>query len=263
MTDSAAVLIAADIIIPIVVLLIYAATRNFFTSARNLKEAVEGEVSGNSVQSGRRQVAGTVSELMANIQAEAKKSDDAHTACIRAHVERKIPPISDDGRKMITRATSPLRDQAHLPASTAAKKHELLRRLADSSRDRVRLDRRANGRRGSRRAATRDTLSGSQRRSGPKGSRPFRPGGRPPVHYFPFTRRPKTRCGRPMRDSDQLENRADVRRFVEAYHREETEDVANGLRALGEVADNHPEGRRLRTSSRGNSRRCPPPLFRR
>ena len=38
------VLIAAGIIIPIVFLLIYAAFRNFFTSARNLKEAVEGEL---------------------------------------------------------------------------------------------------------------------------------------------------------------------------------------------------------------------------
>jgi uncharacterized protein YwqG len=41
---------------------------------------------------------------MANIQAEAKRSDDAHKARIRAHVERTIPPISDDGRKMIDRA---------------------------------------------------------------------------------------------------------------------------------------------------------------
>lgn len=41
-----------------------------------------------------------------------------------------------------------------------------------------------------------------------------------------------------------------VRRFVEAYHREETEDVANRLKALGEVAEDHPEGRRLRTLQR-------------
>ena len=44
MADSVNVLIAAGIIIPIVFLLIYAAFRNFFTSARNLKEAVEGEL---------------------------------------------------------------------------------------------------------------------------------------------------------------------------------------------------------------------------
>jgi hypothetical protein len=60
------VLIAAGIIIPIVFLLIYAAFRNFFTSARNVKEAVEGELarrrkpdadqllSGKSVQSEHR-----------------------------------------------------------------------------------------------------------------------------------------------------------------------------------------------------------------
>ena len=38
------VLIAAGIIIPILCLLIYAAFRNFFTNARNLKDAVEGEL---------------------------------------------------------------------------------------------------------------------------------------------------------------------------------------------------------------------------
>ena len=99
MAESVTVLIAAGIIIPIVLLLIYAAFRNFFTSARNLKEAVEGELarrrkpdadqlfSGKSVQSEhrprqtdvpreaadsqlddltKRQVVGPVSEMMAN-----------------------------------------------------------------------------------------------------------------------------------------------------------------------------------------------------
>ena len=93
MSDSVAVLIAAGIIIPIVLLLIYAAFRNFFTSARNLTDAIE-----------KRPAAAAVSELVAHIQAEAKKSDDAHKARIRAHVERTIPPIGDDGRKMIERA---------------------------------------------------------------------------------------------------------------------------------------------------------------
>ena len=91
------VLIAAGIIIPIVFLLIYAAFRNFFTSARNLKEAVEGELarrrkpdadlllSGKSVQSEQRQVVDPVSAMMAEFQAQAKKSDDAHKARIRAY----------------------------------------------------------------------------------------------------------------------------------------------------------------------------------
>ena len=66
MADSLTVLIAAGIIIPIVLLLIYAAFRNFFTSARNVKDAVEGELArrrdpdadqllnGRSVQSEHR-----------------------------------------------------------------------------------------------------------------------------------------------------------------------------------------------------------------
>ena len=41
-----------------------------------------------------------------------------------------------------------------------------------------------------------------------------------------------------------------IRKFVEAYHREETEDVADRLRALGEVAADHAEAQRLRTLQR-------------
>jgi hypothetical protein len=116
MTDSAAAVITALIIIPIVVLLIHAGFRNFFASARNLKEAVEGQLagrrkpdedqprSGKTVQSEQQHASAVVSELMAEFQAQAKRSDQAHKARIRAHVDRKIPPISDDGRKMIERA---------------------------------------------------------------------------------------------------------------------------------------------------------------
>ena len=119
MSDSATVVIAAAIIVPIVVLLIYAAFRNFFASAVNLKEAVDGELArrrkpeaddspaaaGSQLDDRReRRVAGAISELMASVQAEAKKSDDAHKARIRAHVTRRIPPLSDDGRRTIERA---------------------------------------------------------------------------------------------------------------------------------------------------------------
>jgi len=113
MTDSATVLIAAGIIIPIVVLLIYAAFRNFFTSAKNLKVAVEGELARHKSdgettapqpdQATKRPVIDPAA-MMAEFQAQAKRSDDAHKARIRAHVDRKIPPISDDGREMIDRA---------------------------------------------------------------------------------------------------------------------------------------------------------------
>ena len=86
MSDSAAVLIAAAIIIPIVVLLIYAAFRNFSAGVRNLTAALKGAQSDHR----RRQADAPpnaadahISELMASIQAEAKKSDDAHKAWIR------------------------------------------------------------------------------------------------------------------------------------------------------------------------------------
>jgi hypothetical protein len=41
-----------------------------------------------------------------------------------------------------------------------------------------------------------------------------------------------------------------LRKFVEAYHREETEDVAKRLEALGAVADDDTEAQRLRTLQR-------------
>jgi hypothetical protein len=41
-----------------------------------------------------------------------------------------------------------------------------------------------------------------------------------------------------------------VRKFVEAYYREETLDVADRLKALGDVAADHPEAQRLRTLQR-------------
>jgi uncharacterized protein YwqG len=41
-----------------------------------------------------------------------------------------------------------------------------------------------------------------------------------------------------------------LRKFVEAYHREETEDVTKRLAALGAVGDEHPEAQRLRTLQR-------------
>src|SRR4051812_354016 len=37
------------------------------------------------------------------LQEQAKQSDDAHKVRIRAHVEREVPPISEDGREMIER----------------------------------------------------------------------------------------------------------------------------------------------------------------
>ena len=129
MSDTLTVLIAAAILVPLVLLAVYAAFRNFFTSAKNLKHAVEDELARrkrNVDQSPGRESGQTraapeaagsqldrepkgqggdlVSGMMATFQAQAKQSDDAHKARIRAHVERKIPPISDAGRDAIERA---------------------------------------------------------------------------------------------------------------------------------------------------------------
>src|SRR5687768_15875102 len=113
MSDGATILIAAVIIVPILVLLIYAAFRNFFNSARNLRAAIEGELGrrkpdADQVQKPdhptKEQARDPLAGVMAEFQAQAKRSDDAHKACIRAHVDRKIPPIGDEGREMIKRA---------------------------------------------------------------------------------------------------------------------------------------------------------------
>src|SRR5687767_15684806 len=105
MSDSVSVLLAAGIIIPIVFLLIYAAFRNFFNSARSLKEAlrqtdVPREAADSQPDDLKKRQAAAVSALMTEFQAQSKRSDDAHKARIRAHVERKIPPISNDGRQI-------------------------------------------------------------------------------------------------------------------------------------------------------------------
>ena len=118
MADSAAALIAALVFIPILALLIYAAFRNFFNSATNLKTAIEDERArragqGNAAretppsqanQANQRQATDPVSAMMAEFQAQAKKSDDAHKARIRAHVDRKIGPMGEEGRATIERA---------------------------------------------------------------------------------------------------------------------------------------------------------------
>ena len=113
MSDGATALIAAVIILPILVLLIYAAFRNFFNSARNLKAAIEGELGRRKPDADQAQkpdhprkgqTSDPLAGVMAEFQAQAKSADDAHKARIRAHVDRKVPPIGDDGREMIERA---------------------------------------------------------------------------------------------------------------------------------------------------------------
>jgi uncharacterized protein YwqG len=366
MTDSATVLIAAGTIVPIVVLLIYAAFRNFSNSAKNLKVAVEGELARRKSDGEttapqpdhptKRQVIDPAA-MVAEFQAQAKRSDDARKARIRAHVDRKIPPISDDGRKTIERARRvrlaikhifpprlPQRSMSYLGGlpivpddfedwPTIHNRDGLLERLTFMAQ-----------------VDCADLPAGPARDLFPaKGYlyffAPMTDTFGPDAAHFvvryeprqatqkwepldmPFTgkiapddsmdaiwRGKRTRYDRieiefgwiAEPDDDEVARRSDeghafkvaekiraerldafygrppapssllsvyqapkdalwmpyagfpinwktariVRRFVEAYHREEAEDVANRLKALGEVAEDHPEAQRLRTLQR-------------
>src|SRR5687768_4550891 len=113
MSDGATALIAAAIILPILAVLIYAAFRNFFNSARNLRGAIQNEMGRRKPEAApaqqpdglkKTQATDPLAGVMAEFQAQAKRSDEAHKARIRAHVERKVPPLSKEGRATIERA---------------------------------------------------------------------------------------------------------------------------------------------------------------
>ena len=113
MTDGATALIAAAIILPILAVLIYAAFRNFFNSARNLTVAIEDQMGRRKPNAAPGQQPGgpnntqatdPLAGVMAEFQAQAKRSDEAHKARIRAHVERKVPPPTNEGRATLDRA---------------------------------------------------------------------------------------------------------------------------------------------------------------
>ena len=115
MGDTTATLLAIGITVPVAVLLIYFAFRHFFSSVRNLKGAIDTEVGGRRTRDvtrhdegvvstgGARAAANPASDMAAYWQQQAKKSDDAHKAQIRAHVERPVPPITPGGREAIER----------------------------------------------------------------------------------------------------------------------------------------------------------------
>ena len=88
MADSTTVVIAAIIIVPIVGLLIYAAFRNVFTSGTDRKVAT-----GSHPDPAAKRQAIDPAAVAAEFQAQAKRSDDAHKARIRAHVDREILPL--------------------------------------------------------------------------------------------------------------------------------------------------------------------------
>ena len=115
MGDTAATLLAIGVTLPLAVLLIYFAFRHFFNSIRHLKNTIDTEVGrhgtrdanrprdeGGSLSKGSAGAAPDLASEMAAIwQQQAKNRDDAHKAQIRAHVERRVPPITPEGREAI------------------------------------------------------------------------------------------------------------------------------------------------------------------
>ena len=134
MGEKLAILITIGITLPLAVLLIYFAFRNFFASIRNVKDTIDAEVGhcgafdtkGPSNDEGpvsnqrtrpvespaeSKSAAGyrlqganaatLTSVMFAEFQEQAKRSDEAHKAKIRAHVRRPVPPITPEGRQTI------------------------------------------------------------------------------------------------------------------------------------------------------------------
>jgi len=116
MGESTATLIAIGITVPLIVFLIYLGFRNFIATARDVNEAIDVE-SGRRRQldasrlrdmegvksTGTPQPSDAAAQLVADLQAQAKRSDDAHKAQLQAHVERDVPPTGDEGRQAIER----------------------------------------------------------------------------------------------------------------------------------------------------------------
>ena len=103
MGDTTATLLAIAVTVPLAVLLIYFAFRNFFSSVRNLKNTIDAQVGQRRPRDAKGAQEGVVppSDMAAYWQQQAKKADDAHKAQIRAHVERPVPPITSEGREAI------------------------------------------------------------------------------------------------------------------------------------------------------------------
>ena len=100
--DTTATLLAIGITVPLAVLLIYFVFRNFFSSIRHLKNTIS-EAGGSRTPDakGAGAAPSPASDMAAYWQQQAKKSDDAHKAQIRAHVERSVPPITREGQEAI------------------------------------------------------------------------------------------------------------------------------------------------------------------
>ena len=108
MDETTATLLTVAIVVPVAVLLIYLAFRNLLARARDVRQAVTSAASsgrdGAQEASTSRAPDNPGAQLITALQEQAKKSDDAHKARIRAHVDRVVPPITDHGREVIERA---------------------------------------------------------------------------------------------------------------------------------------------------------------
>ena len=91
MAESAAVLIAAGIIVPIVVLLIYAALRTLFTSARNLKVAVESELAHRKLDADPVQSAESVPSRVRSVRQTSRRKHRCFSRKIGRGARSSIP----------------------------------------------------------------------------------------------------------------------------------------------------------------------------
>ena len=107
MSETAAALLTAAIVVPLVIFLIYLAFRNLIASLRNVRDTVSAATSSASTPTKPHRAnpasADFAAQMAREFQEQAKKSDDAHKAQIRAHATRKVPPISAEGRAAIQR----------------------------------------------------------------------------------------------------------------------------------------------------------------
>ena len=113
MGESTATLIAIGITVPIAAFLIYLAVRNMVSRLRDVSDALDGEATRRrqldaarlrDTESVRSEPSPAAAQLIADLQAQAKRSDDAHKAEIAAHANRELPPVGDAGQEAIERS---------------------------------------------------------------------------------------------------------------------------------------------------------------
>lgn len=109
-------LFAIGVTVSMAALLTFVAFRNLFTNTQSGKtnatepgqpptrEATRPRDEKGVVSAGGAPAASNpASDLVAQLQQQAKKSDDARKAKIRGHVERPVPPITPEGRQALER----------------------------------------------------------------------------------------------------------------------------------------------------------------